>query len=128
MRKFFVFLFIAGLMTFTVLKSQAAITFKEAMNQNKPIVILVYADWADDVQPALQKMTDLERKYSNKYNFVTMNIANEQTKEFNKNYHIYPGLPYILLFKDNGRISRYLQKSCVLDSSCVSDKMDVFAN
>ena len=105
-----------------------AITYEEALNQQKPVAILVYADWADNLSPIKQAFYNAEIKYGSQYNFVYLNIANSETKLFNKTYHIYPNLPYVLLFKDRGRISRYLQSGCVLDNACFTGKLDVFAN
>ena len=62
------------------------------------------------------------------YNFVYLDIASEDTKLFNQKYHIYPNLPYVLLFKDRGRISRYLQKNCINDEACFTEKLNFFAN
>ena len=50
------------------------------------------------------------------------------TKEFNKKFHIYPNLPYVLLFKDGGRVSRYLQQTCILDDACFSERLNMFTN
>ena len=127
MKKIFVLfaiLMLSAIRTNTV----KAITFEEAFSQSKPIAVLIYADWADDYLETLKAFDEIEPQYSNKYNFVRLNIADKDTKVFNKTFHIYPGLPYVLLFKDRGRISRYLKKDCVLDSSCIGDKLHVFGN
>lgn len=103
-----------------------AMTYTEGLKNSKPMVLLIYADWADDKAAMIEKLNAQEKKYGDLYNFVMLNIASEDAKEFNKKYHIYPNLPYVLLYKDSGKISRYLQKNCVLDDSCFAEKLDFF--
>ncbi len=103
-----------------------AMTFSEAMNDSKPMALLIYANWADGVSDAIGKFKAQEAQFSDSYNFVLLDIASEDTKEFNKKHHIYPNLPYVLLYKNNGKISRYLQKNCILEDSCFADKLDLF--
>ena len=105
-----------------------AMGFSEALEQTKPVAVLIYADWADNAQNVLQAFQTQSQSYGDKYNFVTLNIANKETKDFNAKYHIYPNLPYVLLFKNKGRINRYLQKDCVLDKSCFTEKLNFFNN
>ena len=106
----------------------ASMTYEEALSQSKPIAILVYANWADDADKAISAFNMLEQNYSEKFNFVPLNIADASTKPFNNVYHIYPKLPYMLLFRDKGKFSRYLQKDCLLNTSCVTEKMNFFVN
>ena len=105
-----------------------ALDFTDAIKLQKPCAVLIYADWADDAQKVITAFNAAEKKTGSKYNFVTMNIADQQTREFNKLYHIYPNLPYVLLFKDKGKISRLIKKDCVMSDSCFADKLDLFAN
>ena len=118
------FLFIFTIL-FSIQRSNAA-TFEEAMSQSKPIALIVYADWADDSQSMLGIFNQLEQLYGSSYNFVKINIAKPETKAYNQRFYIYPNLPYVMLFRDKGRISRYIQKDCALNSSCIKDKMDIF--
>ena len=108
--------------------SVSAVSFNEVISQSNPSAVLIYADWADDVSKILQIFSEEEEKFGPQYSFLRLNIADKDTKEFNKRYHIYPNLPYILLFKNNGTVSRYLNKDCIMDSSCIDDKFDMFAN
>ena len=102
--------------------------FSEGLSQSKPMAVLIYADWADNVQAIVTAFQLQSQQVGDKYNFVTLNIADKAAKEFNARYHIYPNLPYVLLFKNNGKISRYVQKDCVLNSSCFAEKIKNFAN
>ncbi len=127
MKKLFMFLLLTCTIIFGIQKS-FAMKFDEALTQTKPMAVLIYADWADDSEKVMQAYDAMEPKVSNKYNFTKINIATEDTKPFNKMYHIYPNLPYVLFFKDRGRISRYLKKDCVLNEACFKEKLDFFAN
>ena len=127
MKKIFSMLFLLTLLLCNT-TSANALKYEEAINQSKPMALFVYADWADDAAKLKQSFDAMEKKYGNTYNFVSMNIASADTKEFNKKYPIYANLPYVLLFKDRGKISRYLQRTCVMDTSCFSEKLNFFAN
>ena len=106
----------------------SAMSFDEAMSQNKPMAALIYADWADNAQTINSTYDAIGQQYASKYNFTKVNICTAEAKGFNQKYHIYPKLPYVLLFKDNGKVSRYLTKDCVMDSSCFKERLDFFVN
>ncbi len=105
-----------------------AVSFSEAVNQSKPSAILIYADWADDYQNVYNAFETVSQTFGDRYNFVTINIADKEAKEFNKTFNIYPNLPYVLLFRDKGKMSRYLKKDCVLNTSCFTEKLTFFIN
>ncbi len=127
MKKVLSLLFLLTIILFSANKTNA-MSYEEASNDSKPMALLVYASWADDIDKVKQTFDALSQRYDKKYNFVTLDIASSDTKAFNKKYHIYPNLPYVLLFKDRGKISRYLQKDCAQDNSCFAQKLDMFAN
>lgn len=120
------FLFCIGLLMLAGFTSVQAMTYEEAINQSKPMAILIYADWADNASNALQMFNTMSEQYSNKYNFVKINIATKGAKTFCKTYHIYPNMPYVILFKDRGRLTRFLQQNCVLNNACFADKLQNF--
>ena len=121
---FFSLLFIAILS----INAAKAMTFEEAMNLSKPMAVIIYADWADNYKEILQTFRSKQEQYDAKYNFVELDIAKPETKIFNKRYHIYPNLPYVLLFKDKTKISRYLNADCIMNNSCFNERLDMFAN
>ena len=110
----------------TVSVSNAA-SYEQALSSSKPAAILIYADWADNVQSVLQSFNNMGQQYADKYNFVPLNICKPEAKSFNKIYHIYPNIPYVLLFREGGKISRFLKQDCVTNESCFKEKLDVFA-
>lgn len=127
MRKFFIS-FIVTLLISTMAFSANILTFEEAVNKQKPAAVLVYSDWADDKEAVFNVFDEYQLNYAKKYNFIKMNIASEDAKTFNKTFYIYPNLPYIILFKDKGKTSRYVTKECILRNSCIQDKFDFFIN
>lgn len=122
--------FLLSIFLLTILFSDApktnAVTFDEAMSQSKPVALFLYADWADNAQSMLGVFNQMEQQYGNSYNFVKINIGNKEAKSFNQKFYIYPNLPYVLLFRDRGRISRFIQKDCAANSSCLKEKLDLF--
>lgn len=125
MKHFLSFLSILLLIFGLTLKAKA-MDFEKAIRDKKPSVVLIYADWADDAIAILGQFRGLEAEYSKKYNFVELNIASPETKTFNKTYHIYPNLPYILLFKDKAKTTRAIPKDCILQGECIKEKLDIF--
>lgn len=121
-------LLILSLSMFFCLKSEA-LTFADGYEQSakKPMVLLLYADWASNYSGHIDILNSLEKKYSDKFNFVLLNIADSEAAAFNSKFHIYPNLPYVLMFKDGGKVSRYIQRSCAIDYSCIESKMKTFA-
>lgn len=105
-----------------------AMKYDQAINQSKPMAIFVYAPWADGYQTMLQSFNATGQKYAGRYNFVTMNIATDDAKVYNQKYYIYPNLPYVMLFREKGKFSRFIEKNCAKDTQCLSTKLDLFNN
>ena len=127
MRKILTALFLLTLVIVGTQKANA-IKFEEAIGQNKPVAVLVYAPWADGQDTMLQAFNNMGTRYADAYNFVAINIATEDAKTFNQRFYIYPNLPYVLLFRNGGKVSRFLKRDCVLDSACFAERLDMFNN
>ena len=125
MKKLFISLLLLLTVSTGIVK---ALTYEQALSDSKPMALLIYANWADNLANVNSVFNNMEQNYSDKYNFVKLDIASNDAKAFNKRYHIYPNLPYVLLFKDGGKVSRYLQYNCIIDSACFSEKLNMFAN
>ena len=110
------------------IQSAMAVTFDEAMSQNKPVAVLIYAPWADGQDTMLQAFNNMGARYGEAYNFASVNIATEEAESFNERCYIYPNLPYVLLFRSGGKVSRFLKKDCVLDEACFAERLDMFNN
>ena len=103
-------------------------TYDEVINQTKPAALLIYADWADNLQPTLAAFDAMQPIYGKKFGFAKINICDKEAKSFNQRNYIYPNLPYVILMKERGRITRIINRDCILDSSCLNEKFDFFAN
>ena len=105
-----------------------AITFDEAFEQSgsKPMLVLVYAPWADNYEAYLDNFRALETEFGEKFNYVELDVSTDALKSFNQRYHVYPNLPYVLMFRDNGKVSRYIQKNCAVSSSCMIPRVKSF--
>lgn len=127
MKKIVIFM---ALLIFGSLSANAAVmNYKTAAAQNgsKPMAVLIYADWAENANTILSRFKKVEQKLSKSYNFVELNIAQEEAKAFNENYVINTKMPYILLLRTNGRFSMIINRDCASSSKCISDKMRTFA-
>lgn len=122
-------IFLLFLALFTVFSVKAnAMNFQQAFSQvgSKPMVVLIYATWADGYQNTLAQYREVKTKFGNTFNFVELDIASKDAKAFNEKYHIYPKLPYILMFRDGGKVSRYISRDCAASSSCTESKLKSF--
>ena len=111
------------------LSANAKVTdLSSAMSQNYsvPVAVLIYADWADGYQDALNQFRKVQVDLGNSYNFVELNLASKDAKIYNDQYVIYPKLPYIMLLRTSGRFSMLVNRDCTLSSSCTTQKLKVF--
>ena len=127
MKRFLVSLCFICCLFFQALKVEA-LNFEEGLSQSSkvPMVALIYANWADGYQSILQKYNSIQPEFLGQYNFVELDIASKDAKFFNTMYHIYPNLPYVLVLRDGGKVSRYIPKSCLEDESCMKSKLKSF--
>ncbi len=94
----------------------------------KPSLVLLYATWADDAAACLENFNSLKNIYGNRVNLAVLDIASPQMKVFNKKYVLQPNLPYVMMFKSQGKITRYMFKDCILDDACIVQKTKSFIN
>lgn len=115
-------------MTFFTAQMSFAMTFEEVYkaSENKPALIVIYADWAEGYKDTLSVFKQIQQKVGKKYNYAELNIATKDAKAFNDRYDIYTNLPYMMLIKSGGKITRYLPKTCANDKACVLTKMENF--
>lgn len=112
------------------MQAKAAMSFEDAFKQSdsKPMLVLIYAQWAEGYTNYLQTFRSAQKEFGDKFNYVELDIANADAKFFNSRYHIYPNLPYILMFRDGGRVSRYVQNNCAEKDACLFPKIRTFLN
>ena len=128
--KKFLSIFVLLIVLFLTTRAHAkTLTFSQAYGQidHKPMAILVYADWADNYQNHLINFRKTERTTLGQYfNFVELDIASKEAKLFNDKFEIYPQLPYIILLRNNGKVTHYIKRNCSSDTSCIISKMKSF--
>ena len=127
MKKFLSSLFLLTMLMCVAQKANA-MRYEEGLQQSKAMALYIYAPWADNYANIMKSFKAMEVKYGEKYNFITMNIATDEVKEFNKKSYIYPNVPYVLLSRDKGKFLRFVKSDCVLDNACFASKLDVFSN
>lgn len=105
-----------------------ALTFEEAYSQSdrKPMLVLVTADWAENSEAISKVFNNLSSTFGKTFNYVELDIATNDAKVFNDRYHIYPKLPYVIMFRDRGKVSRYIQRDCASERSCITSKIKSF--
>lgn len=105
-----------------------ALTFEEAYSQSdrKPMLVLVTADWAENNEAISKVFNNLSSTFGKTFNYVELDIATDEAKVFNDRYHIYPKLPYVIMFRDRGKVSRYIQRDCASERSCITSKIKSF--
>ena len=126
--KFILKTFLILLVSLLMISKTEAMNFAEAYEKSKqkPMIVLIYAEWATNFKTCTNIIDTLEKQYGEKFNFVKIDIAKPEAAAFNEKYHIYSNLPYILMFRDGGKVSRYLKRDCASDYSCVESKMKTF--
>lgn len=116
------------LLSLSITSKVNAMTFEEAFakSETTPMVVLVYAQWADNYQGHIQQFREAKKQLEDTFNFVEMDIASKDAKAFNSRYHIYPNLPYVLMYRNGGRVSRYIDRNCAATTSCMVPKLKSF--
>ena len=110
------------------LQANAAMTYKDASAENgkKAMAVLVYARWAQNYDYALEIFRNAQGRLGKSYNYVELDIASDDAKEYSEKYSIRSKLPYIALFRSNGEFQRYLDRNCTSDLNCAVSKMKSF--
>ena len=127
MKKFLKSLIVLFILAVFVGESKA-MTFEQAFSQvnRKPMAVLIYAKWAAGYQTSLQQFRIVKSQLSSVYNFVELDLASNDARAFNERFQIYQHLPYVLMFKDGGKISRYIPQDCAYSANCTATKLKSF--
>ena len=113
---------------FFVIKADAAMSFKDAfeVNDTKPMAVLIYADWADGYENSIVQFRNMQRELGSVYNYVELDIANEDAKYYTEQNTILTKLPYIMLYRGKCKFARFIERGCALDTACSVPKMKSF--
>lgn len=108
--------------------AHAAMKFSDAYaaNGKTPMAVLIYANWADNYSEIINEFRQAQKIMGNDYNYVELDLASKDAKDFTEINSILTQLPYIMLYRSNGRFARYINRSCSADKSCFIPKMKSF--
>ena len=121
-------IFISTFMLLFAVCSAYAFNYADAYNQldSKPAVMLVTAPWVNDTQTYVTQLQYLQNDYGNRANIFVQDISDKSTALYNEMFPIYQRLPYVMLLKSSGKITRVLPRNCAADYSCLNDKVKIF--
>ena len=71
MKNLLISMVILSSMVFGVSQCQAA-TFDELVSQTKPSAVLIYADWANNAQSALNAFNSIQQPFAKRYGFTSI--------------------------------------------------------
>lgn len=116
------------IMSALTLSVKAAVKYSDAyeVNDTKPMAVLIYADWADNYQNYLSEFRKIQQELGDIYNYVELDLASEDARNYTEQNMILTKLPYIMLYRSKGRFARVLERSCASDASCAAPKMKSF--
>ncbi len=111
------------------LQANAAMSYKDAIAQNdrKPMAVLVYANWAQNYDYTLTMYRKMQSSLGNLYNYVELDLASAEAKDYTEDFAIMPKLPYIMLYRGKGKFQRLLDRNCATDLNCAIPKMKSFS-
>ena len=105
--------------------SAEAISLESALQSNSPMVLFVYAEWADyrDVYDSLK----VAKASHPEYNFVKVDLNTEDAKYlFEDRRFIVSTVPMVMIAKKSGRINKVISNDCAADSKCLAKELKHF--
>lgn len=72
-----------------------------AMTNGKPTLVEFYANWCTTCQAMASDMNELEEQYTNKVNFVMLNVDNNKWLPEIERYRV-DGIPHFVFFEKDG--------------------------
>ena len=108
--------------------SSFAATFEQAFQDSdrKPMLVLLYATWADGYQSCINSFRQVEAELGQRFNYVELDIASKDAKSFNKKYSFDQNLPYVMIYRNMGKVSRRITTECAMSPSCMIPKIKAF--
>ncbi len=99
------------------------ILYEEAVNIDKPMVLMFYVDWCTYCRKFMPTFGEFANKYKDKYSFVVINCDKSMYQNMVKDFHImgFPSL-YIVDKKIDFRFS--LNMASTADKSVMKQELD----
>ena len=127
MKKFLTILSIIILSTVIVPFVQAKeIPFSQgySMCDSKPLITLVTAKWSSSNQEVINEFKLLQQYFGTRFNYSIVDITLPQAQDYNKHFRIEQNLPYVMFYRNGGKVSRYLNRECASNAkSCLIPKI-----
>ena len=95
-------------------------------NDTKPMAVLVYANWAENYAGIYRQFRAVQQEMGDKYNYVELNIADRDTKDYLEKNVILTNPPYIMLYRGKCKFARIIEGDCASSSACIISKMKSF--
>lgn len=126
MKKNIIIIFLMLLSTVSVLAE--TISFSDALSQSgkTPALVLIHATWATNSQSCLSQFKRIQNEYGNRFNYVELDVASPDMALFNQKYQLLQGVPYMLMIRNNGTITRNVTTDCINDYSCLNSRVKTF--
>ena len=122
-------LLVLAIFLFTITRSSAeVVSYDSAMSStNKtPVLMLIYADWASDSQACMAQFKRIQEEYGDKFKYVELDVASSDMAAFNAKHQLIQGVPYMMMFRSGGMVSRNVTRDCVKDYSCLKSRVSGF--
>ncbi len=100
--------------------------YNEAVKQNKPMVVLFYADWCRFCIGFMPKFEMLYGMYKDQYNFVKVNVEDEKYKNLVESADL-SGFPSLFLMDDRHDNIVFIPNTKLADTKKLRIELDRFA-
>jgi thiol-disulfide isomerase/thioredoxin len=84
-----------------------SISVKEALCNGKPTLIDFYADWCESCKVMAPTMRELESKYGNNINFITLDGTDPNNSEFVSKFKV-DGIPHVAFITSKAEVKTAL--------------------
>ena len=115
-------LFITTLFILTLAPSVLAMSYKEALSQNKPIVLYIYMSTCHACKGFSPIYDSVASKYSAKFNFVKELIENSQMgAKLNPS-----SVPAVYIIEPKTQSAKAINYDCLTDQSCFEKTLEKY--
>ena len=109
-----------------VFSAAKAVTLQQALESDKPFALLIYTGWSN-YNDIYNNMKNLQKNFPD-YNFVRVNLNEEEAAALFNGYIIIKHLPMVVIGKQGGRFNQLIYNDCAVDYACMAKKLKRFAH
>ena len=103
-----------------------AVNITQALASDKPFALLIYTEWTD-YDAIYNNMKQLQKSFPD-YNFVRVDLSDEEAKVLFNGYIVIKHLPMVLIGKQGGRFNQLIYNDCAADYACMAKKLKRFGH